>query len=373
MVPTDKIEQLNRAVKRCEIAQFRPKAHQHQVDPISGREIILNVARSQRHFETKQGAGKKEITAVDECMYCNFQTTPTLFYIDEGQQAVFPPLDAVIEEVRKYLNDDGKDRGAVKTYYDLVKEIADSNRIESAWLCRVFLNLTPSIVPEDRSAAGNCFLVCGSKSCHYNDLWELPTANLAAIIQTWQVLAAWSESKGLTFIPFCNAGKSLASGQSVDCFHFQAYAQTEVPPLYQQMKEKWDNRECPVCATLQENYLVMRRGSFGIYVHPYPEHDFTWIVAEESCQSKGGFQQVDRQNLAKALKAAAGLYPLVFGEIPAYNVLVRLAEHVGHFHALFVPRTNTNVLAGYEYTTGMTVLTQDPRQVAEFVREKISE
>jgi len=61
---------------------------------------------------------------------------------------------------------------------------------------------------------------------------------------------------------------------------------------------------------------------------------------------------------------------LLFGTMPAYNILFRLPEYVGHFHVEIIPRTNTNIIAGCELNTKTIVITQDPRDVAVAIKEE---
>jgi diadenosine tetraphosphate (Ap4A) HIT family hydrolase len=62
----------------------------------------------------------------------------------------------------------------------------------------------------------------------------------------------------------------------------------------------------------------------------------------------------------------------MFGEVPAYNVAVRTGEAVGHLHAEIIPKTRTNVPAGFEETTLEYSLTELPERFAELAREESS-
>lgn len=377
MARQEEIERLDAAIEECKIAQFRPKEHEYLKNPITGQELILNTARSQRHFETKRSGAKTGITPVHECMYCSFETTPTLFYVNWDGEIVFPDNQKVLRKTEEWLGIQQTEQlEEAKTYYALVREMAQWNRIEEEnWLCRLFLNLTPAIV--QKNGKGNCFMIAGSPICHHAEISDLPTTGLKAMIDSMKLLADWSKKNNLVFNPFCNGGKSLASGQSVDCFHFQAYALPEMPKFYKELGKKWQERNCPVCQTLRDalrrDCLIAQEESLGIYVHPYPEYNFTWLIVEKECQPRTGpkkFNQIDSQRLAKALKKAVSLYPLLFETMPAYNILFRLPENVGHFHVEIIPRTNTNIIAGCELSTGMSIITQDPRDVAVAIKEK---
>jgi len=388
MTREEQIERLDAAIEECKIAQFRPKEHQYLKNPITEQELILNTTRSKRHFETKRDGGKAGITPVQECMYCNFETTPTLFYVNWGGEIVFPDHQEIVARIKEYLGykenfeeGNGEVLNKIDTYYNLARAVAPWNRLEEDWLCRVFFNLTPSIV--QKNGKGNCFMIAGSPAFHYCEIPDLPTAGLKAMIDSMKLLADWSKKNNLVFNPFCNGGKSLASGQSVDCFHFQAYALPEVPPFYKQLKERWRDGDCPVCRVLKEAVLkyssqsdcfISQEGTFGIYVHPYPEYNFTWLIAEKECQPRTGpkkFNQIDSQALARTLKKAVILYPLLFETMPAYNILFRLPENIGHFHVEIIPRTNTNIIAGCELSTKTIVITQDPRDVADELKKRL--
>jgi galactose-1-phosphate uridylyltransferase len=387
MTREEQVKLLDDAIKNCKIAQFAPKDHKHDVDPITGQEIIVNTARSKRHFETKKDSLKEGITPISECMYCRYETTPTLFYVNLKGEIVFPNNDDVVKKIEEYLDEkilvheDAK--SDANTYYSLVKDNAivslnkeqiNKEQIKEDWICRVFLNLTPAI--HERNGKGNCFLISGSSNWHDKDLSELPITGIKACIEAWKLLAAWSKKNNLVFTPFYNGGKSIASGQSVDCFHFQVYAQPEMPSIYKRISERNHSQGCGVCKILKEEekkiLKVSEQGPFMIYVHPYPpKHNFTWLVAKKDCGSNECFEETDSLELAKAIKKAASLYPLLFGSIPAYNMLVRLSEYTGHFHIIFVPRTNTNIPAGFEYTTDMTVITEDCEKISKAIKEKL--
>jgi len=375
MTRKEEIERLDNAIEECKLFQFRPKEHVCLTNPLTRQELLLNTARSKRHFETRGDGAKTGVTPIHKCMYCNFQTTPTLFYVYEDGNIVFPDYDPALHGRNKFKEENTLEE--MNDYYKMVEYIAPSNRLEGDWLCRVFLNLTPAIVRNNSKA--NCFLIAAHPGFHYSEICDLPEFILGAVIEAMKLLADWANENGLVLNPFYNGGKSLASGQSVDCLHFQVYALPEIPQLYGALKERWKHGYCSVCELLktQSDCLISFEWAFGIYVHPYPEYNFTWLITEkEYCTTSSvgpiekHFNQVDSRGLAQALKKAVSFYPLLFGTMPAYNILFRLPEYVGHFHVEIIPRTNTNIIAGCELNTKTIVITQDPRDVAVAIKEE---
>jgi len=189
------------------------------------------------------------------------------------------------------------------------------------------------------------------------------------MIFSWQILEKWAEGKGLLSIPFVNGGKRIESGQSVQCFHSQFYAISieQAPSLFRTIERARESGGCPVCELLKKDkYIVYEKETVKVLVHPFPERNFTFLIAPGDEVAK--LQGVDAKHLADAFTKAITIYKAMFGQIPAYNIAVRSGDLVGHVHAEIIPKTNTNVPAGFEDAARQMVITQDPKDFADTIK-----
>jgi galactose-1-phosphate uridylyltransferase len=374
--------------------QVRGGAHRCEVDPLRGSSVLFNPARSQRPRGGDAG-----------CPFCTGQTPPTLFFMeavgDSGSEglsgaavrmggAVVETEQATLEIVRLYVSElpPGEAPDPWQSIRLLMRQShpgpwgAETPLVHPArpWLMRTFLNFVPVIA--DPASAANCFVLSVPPPFHDSDIGLLlkdmergqpqgvvPAAVVEALVQSWVVLEAWAKSRGLTPVPFVNAGKSPASGQSLECFHSQFYAldRRDRPPLFRSLAER-RRTACPVCEILQrEELCVGTFGSIVVAVHPAPTRNLTFVVApREEVADLAQLPSV--ADFATALSWAVRRYEQILGGVPAYVIAVRTGEEVGHLHAEVVPRSNVNVPGGFEETTGFVVTTRDPQAVAAGLR-----
>jgi len=73
--------------------------------------------------------------------------------------------------------------------------------------------------------------------------------------------------------------------------------------------------------------------------------------------------EVNASQFSAMIQAAIRALRGQFGVEPAFNIVVRSGGAIGHMHAEIVPRTNVNILAGWEIAGHEVVITIDPRSV----------
>lgn len=395
------IEELDARIAAClELpVQVRGGPHRTAVDPLRGSRVLFNPARSQRPRRGDAG-----------CPFCTGQTPPSLFYVTPAGprgEAVASLDDLASSEVRpgriviereeeslRLLREFAKDApfGEQPDPWEAIRLLmghAHPGPFGSAvplvhpgepWLMRTFLNFVPVIVDPD--GAANCFVLSGPPPFHYSDVGILvkdaeegrptpilPVGVVEALLESWTVLEGWCAARGLISVPFVNAGKSPASGQSLECFHSQLYALApkDTPPLFQRLAEE-RRRRCPVCAIIDDDELhIATFGSVAVAVHPAPTRNLTFVVAPVQEVPDLSSLEASRE-FASALSWAVRRYESLLGGVPAYVIALRAGDLVGHLHAEVVPRSYVNVPGGFEETTGFAVTTRDPRAVAASLR-----
>jgi len=81
--------ELDKRMKATCFQQFTPRSDTtgSEIDPITGREVLKNTARSQRTclFKLDKKGEEQPVTPVDKCHFCQGQTPITLFYILEPE------------------------------------------------------------------------------------------------------------------------------------------------------------------------------------------------------------------------------------------------------------------------------------------------
>jgi len=405
-------EELDRRFKNTSFQQFTPSTgfSDARVNPITGRDVLMNTARSQRTFQfldDLSDSPQKKPTSVEKCHFCQGNTPSTLFYIGEadsregGRAYVcnedhsvgaanghFAQLKINIE-VQKY----GRritSVGDLNAYYRMLgqsKDLVKSDMDENHWLCRSFLNLTPSfpILPE------TCILIAAHPEYHRLYLDEFPPRVVSSVVEAWKVWEGyvkwwnrensdWVTKNGeLRAFPFVNGGKRPEAGQTMFCFHSQIYI-TKIPGRFKDIERIKDSDGCSICSILNRNVSSSSERSLEVYhndtmvlcMHPAPLRNFGMLamprVNGDTCISDvNGLRNSD---VADVLQRAISIYRRLLGRVPAYNISLRSGPEVGHLHIQVVPKTETNILAGYEDLTNKIVITQDPVETAETLRRR---
>ena len=355
-------------------SQFQPERHWLLANPLTGQEVLLNPARSKREFEVKEREDKP--LQPENCQFCRLKTPPTLFAIGADAGIILPDLTKATAIMRDFLGSKSEtEKRQWQTYRDAAELVTSDNHAGLAghsYLARCFFNLTPAAVSE---MPETCFMVSGNPSDHYGEWNDLPPESEQAMIMAWQVLEKCQRvnmPKGIT-VPFVNAGKKSASGQSIFCNHSQVYCLAELPALYKHIRSVIAAaNSCPLCAMIDEYDLtVWQNDYFRVSVHPVPEYNLTLRVSplfEIDYVSDLNGEGV--AGLASAINQAVSFLAQLMGSVPAYNILIR--SGVGHLYAEIVPRSGCNIHAGAEKTTGIIIATQNPADIAAVIRERIN-
>jgi len=342
-------------------------------DPLTGQEVLLNPARSKREFEVKEREDKPLLP--ENCQFCNMKTTPTLFAIGTNGHIILPDLSASIAKTQEFLagKSDAQKR-QWQTYRDAAELIAPDNRAglaDHSFLARCFFNLTPAVVSE---LPETCFMISGNPSDHFGEWNDLPPESEQAMVMSWQMLEKWQRlamPEGIA-VPFVNAGKKSASGQSIFCNHSQVYCLAELPARYKRIRSVMATADrCPLCAMVDRyNLAVWQNDYFQVAVHPAPEYNLTLLVSPlDEVNYISDLESEGVAGLADAISQSVNLLAKLMGSLPAYNILIR--SGVGHLYAEIVPRSGCNIHAGAEKTTGIIVATQNPADIATAIRERI--
>jgi galactose-1-phosphate uridylyltransferase len=107
-------------------------------------------------------------------------------------------------------------------------------------------------------------------------------------------------------------------------------------------------------------------------VNPAPPRNLSFIAAprrqDGHCLSHiGGLKNSDT---ADVLQRAIAIYRRLMGNVPGYNVILRSGPEIKHLHIEIIPKTGTNVPAGYEDLTEEIIITQDPEETANLLRRR---
>lgn len=407
--------------KRMDETVFQQFAPQHgstgvTEDPITGRQVLRNTARSQRRFELKQEkpGADHPVIKVEDCHFCSGNTPSTLFYIGESETVQGGKAE-IAEEQLSLLSAKGAfgDSGIPLTgpggraanihdlgvYYEMLKRskpLVFKDCKAKDWLWRSFFNLTPSFA----KLPSNCILLAAHPEYHYLYLDQFPPSVVASMIEGWKVWEGYVEwhnenndGSALRVLPFVNGGKRPEAGQTMFCFHSQVYI-TPVPILFRQIQDFREQKGnvCPICTILNQNETtgtslgksgleIYRNATMSLCMHPAPLRNFAMIAmpyaqAGESEAGKKGGVCISRINdlvnadVADVLQRSIAIYRRLMGKVPAYNISVRCGPEIVHLHIQIVPKTETNILAGYEDITRQIVITQDPEETANTLRRR---
>jgi len=343
--------------------QYRPKRLRRLEDPITGRIVLLNPNRMLRHAELASPPKVIRKTRND-CYYCKGETTSTLFYVDDSMRVNIPDETESLDASRAFLKM-GASR-EMETYYNMVKSISRYTLPPKRWLTRTFLNLIPPMTDYPETS----FVTAVSPEHHYREMHELPLQVLSANIVSWQTIEKLSSGRDLETVPFINGGRRPESGQSIFCFHSQIYL-IRTPPLYKRIARRRNRDGCGVCELLKKRGLtVYSNKAFRVLAHPAPVRNHSLLIAPVDCIAR--LSDMEPDSFADALKTSLEATRLLTGSVPAYNVALRCGKSVGHLHAEFVPKTETNVPAGFEETTDMVIVTEPPIKVSALLKRLLS-
>ena len=369
------LERLARRIEAVEPQQCRASESIRREDPITGRLVTINPLRAGRHFEVSREAPPKG-TEREDCLFCTGRTPSTLFYFDKEGRLVIEEESRSLDAAEEFWQQPERDTARLADHYALVGALG-SLTLPVEWLSRTFFNLTPGLGANE---PGNCYITSIHPDYHYRELPDVPTAVLDTVLASWQVLERMAARDGLVAVPFINGGRRPESGQSVSCFHSQAYV-VRTPWLFETIRARRERRGCGVCEILRDRRFGIEqlgsRADVWLGAHPAPARNYSMLVTVQQPDGTCTAQMSDlsaptRRAFADALRLAAQIYRQIFGEVPAYNIAVRTGQPVGHLHAEIIPKTRTNVPAGFEDATFEFSLTELPERFAELARAEAS-
>jgi galactose-1-phosphate uridylyltransferase len=338
------IQDFDSRVTMTRALTYCPTVGEIREHPILPRRARICPSRGLRHSEGGRPEIKRINTLRSDCLFCSGATPPILFYVmRDGRIEVLLDqhgIDASLE----WLKD--KDRTQIQTFYDLVRVQRNHNQLDPDHVARTFWNLTPAIANE----AEACFVTTLHPEYHYNDIVELPTRAIAAVVRSLQFLEEWADNNELHIVPFVNGGKRVESGQSVGDFHSQLYAVKNLPPRYEAIQcRRLSRHGCPVCELINmKNLWVGSDPSSAVHLiaDPAPKHDWSLLVVPTECDAR--LASVNAQAFADVFQRGVRAWRGLFGVEPAFNLIIGCGDAVGHVFAELIPRTETNILAGYE-------------------------
>jgi galactose-1-phosphate uridylyltransferase len=339
--------------------------------PILPRAARICPARGERHFEADPQKVQRIDTPREKCLFCGGKHPSVLAFVDRRMETVIPDEEGSFRVAETWLK--GRDRSRIQTYYELTSQLQQYNDISASHLVRVFWNLTPADVSTEEA----CFVSAVHPTYHDDDLSTIWPAVPAAMVRSWQLVETWAVSKGMTAVSFINGGRRSPSGQSVACPHGQTYVVQQSPTLFKAIRAyrnaQWEGN-CPICmGALDPNLLVWTddSGAIDLVADPAPIHNWSLLVLPRRHGSL--LASVDPVAFGAAIQTAVKAWRGIFTVEPALNVLIRSGEDVGHVFAELVPRTETNVLAGFELDTQDHVITVPPEFVAEKCKAAIGQ
>lgn len=354
---------LKRRIKASQFQQFKPKSLFRVEDPITGRIVLVSPNRETRHAEIHRedvGTTSKR----EDCYYCSGKTPSTLFYVDNNNKLKLMEETRSKETALASLK--GKDKSKVSTYYKMLENMPSHTFPKERWAARTFLNLVPSLTDDPELS----LVISISPADHYRHMHQLPKRVVSAIVVSWQAIEKLASSNRLVAVPFINGGKRAGAGQSVSCFHSQVYI-TKTPLLYKQIARRRRKHGCGVCRILKTRSLtVYTNREFKVMAHPAPVRNHSLLIAPRQCVPQ--LETIDPDAFADALKVSLRAIKSLTGVVPGYNVAVRCGKSIGHIHAEFVPKTETNTPAGFEEATGLTLVTEPPLKVSKLLRKLLS-
>ena len=416
-------ESLDERMNKTCFQQFAPESGTTglETDPITGRGVLKNTARSQRtfQFELDKPGKEQKITPVEECHFCQGVTPSTLFYMMEAASEEGGPVKVCDEglsvqmahgfwareegiEIQVASRIKEKENGKPLNFSRFIEMLEESgpkvlnDMRDNKWLWRSFFNLTPSFIklPE------NCVLLASHPEYHYLYLDQFPPRVVASLVGAWKVWEGYVDwrnrtknSDKLLILPFINGGKRPEAGQTMFCFHSQVYL-TTVPMLYEGIeKKRGESEKCPVCEILdrahsdldtfdEKNLAVHHNDTMTLCMHPAPQRNFAMIAiphrradAGKSLKKKDKkcickLKDLRNSDVADILQRSVSIFRRLLGKVPAYNISVRCGPEVGHLHIQIIPKTETNILAGYEDLTERIIITQDPAETAFILRRR---
>lgn len=293
-------------------------------NPVTG--TVTVIAPERRH---RPGAGARAEGRAPTCPFC------------AGHEALTPPeIDAF--------------------------RAADSAPDSPGWQVRVVPNKYPAI-------PGGHEVIVHSPD-HERDLEELPPDAAAAVLRMYQRRIEYHLRAGARAVTIiCNHGAS--AGASLDHPHSQVFALPLVPPqLLEEIRNVEHHRRhrdaCLVCAEAEQAIAAGRQvfsDTLAAWVPLAPRWPFeTWLAPSSH---EADFRAADPAHVAAALQRLLVAVDRATGTAPRnfwLHTVPAGAHGAFHWHIEVAPRTST--AAGFELSTGMTIVDVQPEEAARRLR-----
>ena len=175
---------------------------------------------------------------------------------------------------------------------------------------------------------------------------------------------------------FKNSGR--LAGASIYHSHWQLIALNKVPYTMVEKYNKYSKTQyCYLCNEyhLKECISIYETNSFRVIVPPKPEYYYeVWIVPKSHKHYYGDISQDEMEQLGYILKSMLRVYNIIVPEVD-YNICMmsgdisRKWEY--HFHIRLMMRVS--YVAGFEISTGCSILTIEPKTYALQIKQLLEE
>lgn len=271
--------------------------------------------------------------------------------------------------------------------------ILHETRADGEWQTRVVPNKYPALVPEAAGLpAQNGFLraapaygrqeVIIETPHHHAPLACLPVEAVRGVVETYLQRYHTIRQDDERLIPFIFRNHGSGAGASLAHPHSQLIATAFAPSAVQREEEQARQRyeeagACAYCALLEQEVeersrVVLENDAFVAFVPyaaavPYE----LWVVPRQHRADFGDLPEAEQAALADALQRTLARLRERLGD-PDYNFYIRSSLAYGsealhlHWYMRIVPRTTK--LAGFEWSTGVSINPSLPEDDAAFLR-----
>jgi UDPglucose--hexose-1-phosphate uridylyltransferase len=241
-------------------------------------------------------------------------------------------------------------------------------RVGSAqsWSVRVVPNRYPILGPHE---------VVVETPEHGANLARYTRAHTEVLLGVYeQRIAALEGREGVRWVQvFRNQG--MPAGASLGHPHTQIIGLDRMPGPVAERAAASREGECVFCRLAADEGRgergVYRNDSFSLFVPYAPRYEYElWLVANHHLPSLAALDPTARAHLADCLRTGAALVDRVS---VAYNLMLFYGFAGGdfHLHLELIPRFARAVRAGLELSTGYSVLSRTPEEMAAVFREMV--
>ncbi len=175
---------------------------------------------------------------------------------------------------------------------------------------------------------------------------------------------------------FKNNGK--LAGASIFHSHWQLVALSKIPYTMREKYIKYNKDEyCYLCDEehLKESTLIYKTENFEVIAPPKPEYYYeVWIVPTSHRHCYGDILEDERRELSFILKKILQAYDIIIPNVD-YNICMMSGDVSRkwryHFHIKLMMRVS--YVAGFEISTGCSILTIEPKTYALKIKKLLEE